>query len=182
MNTTKLILRIVTVFLVLFACVLPIALFIGVPIVREWRIQQSIKVPDGAKYMFDNLRQYSGSYKQKNLYYWSEKSIPEARQYYQDFTKNPLIEVNSNNESWFIAAWEGSKTIENPVRKVTQLSADLCDYREVFDCMTVMLFDAAQPSLPNILRGMFDNKSDVIQSLSNAGTLIVFSYYIPDPS
>jgi hypothetical protein len=180
----KRVLQLFIVFLGVVICVAPIALMgfmIGVPIIRDWQVQRSIVVVEGAEYLFDNARQFGGNYKQKNFFYWSRRPITEIRQFYQSFTTAPFIEVNSYDARWLISAWKGSVLLENPIRDV-YIHTDLCDYHEVFECMSIALIDGSQLSLPNILQNMYSNSVDDIQSLPNGGTLIVFSYNIPDLS
>lgn len=173
----KRVLKLIIILLVLFVCILPIGFLIGIPIIQDWQTQRSIVVVDGAQYILDNNIRYNGNIRQKNLYYWSSKPLSEVQQFYQDFTITPFKEVNSYNDHWLIAAWKGSKITENPIRKVGELHGDFCDYDEVFDCVSITLFDASQSSLSTILQGMYNMNE--IEQIPHSGTLIVFSYYIP---
>lgn len=158
-----------------------IGFVIGLPMIQDMQIQRSITIVESARYVLDDTNQYSGNYQQKNLYYWSPQSISEISQFYQNFTTAPFIEFNSNGERWLIAAWKGSKLIENPIRKIVVTHTDLCDYRKVFECISIVLFDASQASLPDILQRVYGNSTNKTQFLFNSGTLIVFSYNIPGP-
>jgi hypothetical protein len=164
-------------------CAVPIA-FIGVvivvPAISGWQTERSIIVVDDAKYVFSNELQFSGSYKQRSLYYQSSKPLSEIKQFYQGFTMAPFVEVYSQDNYWLIAAWKGSKINENRIGKGSP--SDICAYNRPFDCMSITLFDVSQSSLLSILGSLYNSPSNEIQSLAHSGTLIVFSYYIPDYS
>lgn len=167
----------------LFICGLPLALFgyvVGVPFIRDWQVQRSITVIDGAQYLFDDTRQVTGNYKQKSFYYWTARETLEVATFYERYTITPFIEVNSDNAWWLISSWKESEITENPVRLQVYLPSDLCDYQNVFNCMSVVLFDARQISTVSTLKSIYSTPQNQIELLPNSGTLIVFSYSIPD--
>ena len=60
-----------------FICAAPIIFIgfvIGEPAIGGWLTERSIIVMEGATYTFSNDMQFSGSYKQRSLYYWSPKN------------------------------------------------------------------------------------------------------------
>jgi hypothetical protein len=149
-------------------------------IIKDWQIQHSVMIVEGAEHIFDSTRQVSGNYQQKNLYYWSSAQLLEIRQFYEEFTITPFVEVNSNNTSWLIAALKGSDVIKNPIRPM-YIHTDFCYYRNVLSCISIALFDVGQPLLSDSLRSTYSTPLDEIQRIPGSGTLIIFSYNIPDP-
>jgi hypothetical protein len=179
------VLRLVFVLLGVFVCAVPSALIgfaFGIPLVRDWQIQRSIVLAEGSRYILDNTRQQTGNYQQKNLLYWNPGSISDIEKFYENLTVAPFLDVLSYDERWLIAAWNGSDIIKEPIRRSVSIHTDLCDYRVVFDCMSIALFDTNDVQLPNIINRLYSSYENEIQELPNNGTLIVFSYNIPDMS
>ncbi len=167
----------------MFICGLPIIFFgliIGVPAIQEWHIQHTIIVDEPSQYLFDNAKQFSGSYQQRSFYYWSPKQIPEIKSFYADFIVKPFTDFDSYDAHWSIAAWENSKINDTPVSDRMSLPAELCNYHEVFECMSIAVFDTNQQSLPMTLAGIYDAAEHKVEALPKNGTLIVFSYFIWD--
>lgn len=167
-----------------FIIIMPIVIVLAAvvstfSVVRDWQLQWSIPIVDGAKRLFDSTWQFGGNYKQKSLYYWSPQEVAEIKQFYQDFTLTPFVENDSDGESWMIAALKGSKLRTDPYRQ-PYIHTDLCDYTEVFACTTISLFDVKHAALSHMLQGMYSLSESKIQALPTSGTLIVFTYNIPD--
>ena len=177
------ILKVILISFVAFVCIVPLTIIgvaIGVPAIREWQNQHLITVIEDGQYRFDNTRQLTGSYKQRNFFYWSPKQLSEVKQFYNDLTTSSFVLVDDPNASWLITALKDSKIIEYPTRNVKQLPTDFCDYQEVFACVSVVLFDASQSNLSIVLDSLYSLSINEKQSFPTSGTLIVFSYFIPD--
>lgn len=169
--------------IVSLVCVIPLffaAVFLGIPVFREWQVRQSIVVPEGAKLVLVNTRPQTGGISQRHLYYWSPHSVTYLIEYYQQFT-SPFTEVVSHNESWIIAAWNTSKTLE-PTARGIYTHNDLCNYREIFYCITVTIIDNRQPSAEITMQLMFGLSDEQLESIVSDGSIVIFTYTVPEPA
>ena len=176
----KKLLEFIVITVAILICVIPIlfaGMFLGVPIIRDWQVKQSLVVIEDAEQLFENTRRLTGSYSQRNIYYWTPQDVSELRGYYQEFT-NPFVDVSSNDRDWIIAAWKTSNVKEFSDRGV-YIHTDLCEYRETFNCLSIVIIDSRQIDIGAILQGMFGLTPDKLASIPGRGTLIIFTYTIP---
>ena len=171
---------IVSVLVAVFICAIPtvfLGSLFGIPAIRELQVRQSIVVPEGAQYLFDNTRPQSGSYSQRNIYFWSLEQVFDLKEYYQNFTAS-FVDAGSNDMHWSIAAWNTSDTIE-PTGRGIYIHTDLCDYRNVFDCLSITILENNQSSVEFTLQSVFGLEPEKIPSIPSGGTLLVFTYTVP---
>lgn len=168
-------------FIIVTSICMILILFVGIslvmPSIREWQVKQSIPVPESAVQLFENTRPQSGGYSQRNIYYWILQDFHETKQYYEDFT-TPFVDVSSNDSNWIIATWNTSNVKESSDRGV-YIHTDLCDYRETFDCLSIVIIDNRQNNIGVTLQSMFGLTLDKLTSIPSGGTLIIFTYTIP---
>ncbi|MBN8638367.1 MAG: hypothetical protein J0M07_23850 [Anaerolineae bacterium] len=140
------------------------------PFVRESQLKQSLQIIAGAQHLFEETTQFSGSFQQRSLFYWSPQPLAEVQRFYQDFA-TPFATVDGTDSSWLIAAWRNSITIDDPIRPIA-LPSDICDYHQPYRCISLILLDANGSVRP------FWNEER--EALPESGTLIIFTYYVPD--
>jgi len=166
--------------IIIFICMIPmlfVGMFLAIPIIRESQVKQSIVVTESAEQLFVNTRPQSGGYSQRNIYYWTSQDTHETKEYFQDFT-TPFIDVSSNDSNWTIAAWNTSNVKGSSDRGV-YIHTDLCDYRETFDCLSIVIIDNRQNNKGVTLQSMFGLTLDKLTSIPSGGTLVIFTYTIP---
>jgi len=168
--------------LLMLVCAAPFCLLLGIP--QEWRTRQGLAVMEGAEYLFEDLSLYGGSTSLRSLYYWIDAPTDEVQNYYERFTTG-LIQSGDEYGTWAIGLMGQDNTQPTPNDHTYSIHGSLCSYRDRYDCVSVALVDVSQPKFYRLAvsSGTQFRRSEpppAFATLPGHGTLIIYSYYVPD--
>jgi hypothetical protein len=159
-------------------------LLIFLPIaIDEARINTIIHIPPETEFLYQAEGRWGANVATRNVYYRSSLSISELEEWYQGFYPafNP-----SQYGDWVFAV----KALDEKALEVDETTGDVagCSYEYAYACVSVALIDLRlqRPLDQNIVSydGFSVQQDDplynLLDTLPETGTLIIYRYYVID--
>jgi hypothetical protein len=149
---------------------------------RENNLRSTLHSSSNSHMLFEDQARYGADIAQKSLYYWTADAIEVVQEYYEKMF--PAFKAGNAEKEWLITGFNSDGSPSNTFSNSSFLAhSSFCDYRQPYDCITLVLAKTNQPNL-YVLPIMSPSSFKILTPPPNyltippEGTLIIYSYYV----